>query len=155
MGERNVPRQGHPVNFDLLRGLHTHVVCIPTAQERGVQAFQGHGGRICILDTWSTNLVVGRSGIADTKHTSTHAQEDTLAHTCSHTLSKNNYTYSQNAKSKSRTNLHYIPPKHGIPVPSSLPVHPSCDSQNTSRRFAVGASNACRVGENPTYTVPG
>ena len=29
-------------------------------------------------------------------------------------------------------------------------VHPSCDSPNTSRRFALGASNVCLVVENPT-----
>ena len=33
-------------------------------------------------------------------------------------------------------------------------VHPSCDSPNTSRRFALGASNVCLVGENPTCSVP-
>ena len=32
--------------------------------------------------------------------------------------------------------------------------HPSCDSPNTSRRFALGASNVCLVGENPTFSVP-
>ena len=33
-------------------------------------------------------------------------------------------------------------------------VHPSCDSSNTSRRFALGASNVCLLGENPTCSVP-
>ena len=28
------------------------------------------------------------------------------------------------------------------------------DSPNTSRRFALGANNACRVGETPTCSVP-
>ena len=32
-------------------------------------------------------------------------------------------------------------------------VHPSCDSPNTSRRFALGASNICLVGENPASSV--
>ena len=31
---------------------------------------------------------------------------------------------------------------------------PSCDSPNTSRRFALGASDVCLVGENPTRSVP-
>ena len=30
----------------------------------------------------------------------------------------------------------------------------SCDSPNTSRRFVLGASNVCLVGENPTCSVP-
>ena len=30
----------------------------------------------------------------------------------------------------------------------------SCDSPNTSRRFALGASNVCLVGENPTCSFP-
>ena len=34
-------------------------------------------------------------------------------------------------------------------------AHPSCDSPKTSRRLALGASNACLVGENPTSSVPG
>ena len=29
-----------------------------------------------------------------------------------------------------------------------------CESPNTSRRFALGASNVCLVGENPTCSVP-
>ena len=33
-------------------------------------------------------------------------------------------------------------------------VHPSCDSPNNSRSFALGASNACLAGENPTCSVP-
>ena len=33
-------------------------------------------------------------------------------------------------------------------------VHPSCDSPNTSQRFALGASNVCLVAENPTCSVP-
>ena len=33
-------------------------------------------------------------------------------------------------------------------------AHPSCDSPNTSRRFALGASNVCLVGENLTCSVP-
>ena len=33
-------------------------------------------------------------------------------------------------------------------------AHPSCDSPNTSRRFALGASNVCLVVENPTCPVP-
>ena len=33
-------------------------------------------------------------------------------------------------------------------------VHPSCDALNNSRPFALGASNVCLVGENPTYFVP-
>ena len=33
-------------------------------------------------------------------------------------------------------------------------VHPSFDSPNTSRRFALGASNVSLVGENPTCSVP-
>ena len=35
-----------------------------------------------------------------------------------------------------------------------LTAHPSCDSPNTSRRFALGASDVCLVGENPTCSVP-
>ena len=31
---------------------------------------------------------------------------------------------------------------------------PSCDSPNTSRRFELGASNVCLVGENPACSVP-
>ena len=34
-----------------------------------------------------------------------------------------------------------------------MQAHPSCDSLNISRRFAVGASNLCLVGENPTYVL--
>ena len=33
-------------------------------------------------------------------------------------------------------------------------VHSSCDSPSTSRRFALGASNVCLVGEKPTCSVP-
>ena len=33
-------------------------------------------------------------------------------------------------------------------------AHPSCDSPNTSRSFALGASDVCLDGENPTYSVP-
>ena len=33
-------------------------------------------------------------------------------------------------------------------------IHPSCDSPNTPRRFALGASDVCLVGENPTCSVP-
>ena len=33
-------------------------------------------------------------------------------------------------------------------------AQPSCDSPNTPRRFALGASNAGPVGENPTRSVP-
>ena len=33
-------------------------------------------------------------------------------------------------------------------------AHPSCDSPNTSRRFALGASDVCLVGENPARPVP-
>ena len=40
------------------------------------------------------------------------------------------------------------------PPPPTASVHPSCDSSNTSRRFALGASNVCLVGENPTCSVP-
>ena len=32
--------------------------------------------------------------------------------------------------------------------------HPSRDSPNTSRRFALVASNVCLAGENPTCSVP-
>ena len=32
-------------------------------------------------------------------------------------------------------------------------VHPSCDSPNTSRRFSLGASNVCLVGDNPTCSI--
>ena len=34
-------------------------------------------------------------------------------------------------------------------------AHPSCDSPNTSGRFALGASNVCMVGENPRVLRPG
>ena len=30
----------------------------------------------------------------------------------------------------------------------------SCDSPNTSRRLALGCSDVCLVGENPTHSVP-
>ena len=33
-------------------------------------------------------------------------------------------------------------------------AHPSCDSRNTSHRFAHGAKNVCLVRENPTCSVP-
>ena len=33
-------------------------------------------------------------------------------------------------------------------------AHPPCDSPNSSRPFALGASNVCLVGENPTCSVP-
>ena len=33
-------------------------------------------------------------------------------------------------------------------------VHPSCDSPNTSWRFALRASNVCRAGDNPTCSAP-
>ena len=33
-------------------------------------------------------------------------------------------------------------------------VYSSCDSPNISRRFALGASNVCLVGDNPTCSVP-
>ena len=33
-------------------------------------------------------------------------------------------------------------------------MHPSCDSPNTSRRFALGASNVCVDGSKPTCSVP-
>ena len=33
-------------------------------------------------------------------------------------------------------------------------VYPSCDSPNNLRRFALGASNVCLIGENPTCSVP-
>ena len=33
-------------------------------------------------------------------------------------------------------------------------AHPSCASPSTSRRFVLGASNVCLVGENPTCSVP-
>ena len=36
----------------------------------------------------------------------------------------------------------------------SVGCHPSCDSRNTSRRFAPGARNACLAGENPTCSIP-
>ena len=33
-------------------------------------------------------------------------------------------------------------------------AHPLCDSPNTLRRFALGASNICLIGEGPTCSVP-
>ena len=33
-------------------------------------------------------------------------------------------------------------------------AHPSCDTPNASRRFALGASDVCLVGEKPTCSVP-
>ena len=51
---------------------------------------------------------------------------------------------------------------HPSPPPPTQPpggswkdaVHPSCDSPNTSRRFALGASNVCLVDKKPTCSVP-
>ena len=43
------------------------------------------------------------------------------------------------------------------PLPAGAAAHPSCDSPNTSRRFALDGSNVgnvCLVGENLTCFVP-
>ena len=48
-----------------------------------------------------------------------------------------------------------VPPVtlRNVSLPKVSP-HPPCDSPNTSRRFALGASNVCLVRENPTCSVP-
>ena len=45
-------------------------------------------------------------------------------------------------------------PPHKRFLLSSDAAHPSCDSPNTSRRVALGASNVCLVDEISTCSVP-
>ena len=70
--------------------------------------------------------------------------------TCWYSLSENS-SYTLSKLSPHTAPVLYPPPS---PPPWKNAVYLSCDSPNTSRRFVLGASNACVVGENPTCSVP-